>query len=309
MKHNIISFSALLLISFMLSCTSEDLTDLNIELPADVASENLVLKSTRLQPDCDPAWIPLFSEKRTTVGNLVVSNRDSKLEIEFVPGSSYSIREVQLWIGTDPKKVPKNRKNIPIPGKFDYKTSGQSTYTFSIKLSDIYDIPEMLLEGKVICIFAHALLLNKQTSKLFSAWSAGTTFGVKRWGTYSTYVCCHPTGGGGCFPHNAYCGKPIDGINYLQIASSNQKIYADNGEIIGNTYLSDGKIYFNFYQDWMLEDSEANIEIAGLNSLDKQAIAINDFIVERELGNFIIEVPKYNYYQVNLNVQYCTTGN
>lgn len=315
MKAKVLFGMFLIMSSLFWSCID---VFLNSEEEMSPPETNLLAEEYNLKSgyigmsECDPVWIPLFTANETTIGNMVVSNTETKLDIEFVPSTPYIISNVQLWVGTDPNQVPKNRKNIPVPGKFKYKTNDQLKYTFSISLSEIYSIPEMLLEGKAVYIFAHATLTNSLTTDKFPVWSAGKAFNTNRWGTYSTYVCCHPLGGGGCFPHHAYCGEQINGINYFISGSSDkQKIYANNGEIIGNAFFTDEKIYFDFDQDWMFSGETPEVIVTGYTASETTGFDIYSGAPVWDTSEFLYCVPvsDHNLYQIELLVQFCTTEN
>lgn len=285
-----------------------DVVLVNSEKEMETLETNLITEEVNLKSVSLGKQFSLQLKNGESVGIMSLSNNANTLTVKFAENSNYNIKEIQLWIGTDPGEVPSNIKNKPIPGKFPYKLSGKNEYQFEIAEEEI--APEYNLgEGSNLYLFVHANAINKNTGTEESAWSEGEylTNNLQSAISYSTYT---PAGGGGCFPHTAVAGTEISNAYYVYANTSvEQYIIADSDEIIGIIAHNNGTIRFSFYQDWMLEDSEGNIEIAGLNSLHKHSTVINDFMVKRELGDFIIDVPTFNYYRVNLKVQYCTTGN
>ena len=284
------------------------------EMSATV-EENFMLKSacieSEYEPICDPKPIPLLNKQGDMLGTLLVSNSESELQVEFFPEESYSISEVQLWAGSNPLDVPMNKNMIPVPGKFSYKASSMEDYSFLIDLNDIYSIPEMLLEGKPIYLFAHAVMVN-ESGAIESSWSEGKTFGTSRWGTYSEFQCCHPNPPtSGCFQHTANCGTSIEGVFYYDnTIHGEQKIIADVGEVVGTVEYDDGKIYFRLNGDWSISDWYSTpLKYQRFNapgSSESSLIDVEDLLSGGSKG-YYVSVEEANYYLLLLNIQYCTT--
>ncbi|WP_297086375.1 hypothetical protein [uncultured Draconibacterium sp.] len=297
---------ALVLITLVGGCHYEEIFP--------TAPDRVLLKSSpnNFQSICDPVAIPLRSAINKDVGFLLVSNNSTSVNIQFSALNKYSISEVHLWAGTDPEQVPQNKQKIPVPGKFTYKAEGKNIDIFNIKLADIYHIPEMLLEGKAIYLFAHAIFNDNETNESISVWSAGISFNENRWGTYSIFVCCHPFASGGCFAHRAYCGAPINEKNLVQRSLlTAQAIYADNGENIGNVIIRSGNIYFDFKPDWMFSGETPEVHAFGLNTSTESGTLIYSGAPQfqpQEPPYFISIDNNYPYYLIELKVQFCSTN-
>lgn len=304
MKAKILVGMMLVVGSLFWSCQNEEI----LVLP----EETLQLKSGMpgYVPICDPIAYDLIAGQNLVVGKMKVSNNANILNVEFEAKELLKFSEVQLWVGTNINNVPMNKNKIPLPGKFTYKAENLDEYCFSIQLSDIYEIPEMLLEGKPIFLFAHLKVKNINDDEYESAWSDGITLDSQRWGTYSEFSCCHPEGGGGgCFPHIAYGGIEIDGIKYYDnMEKGRQIITADIGEIIGDVENDKGILKFNFDQDWMFTDlASPEVIITGYYSPGEDGIEIYSGAPLSPTPPIFYYCPVsyYNYYKIELNVQYC----
>lgn len=276
-----------------------------------VPDENIQLKSVPGmpgQPGCDPVYIPLIAAQNSNVGYLIVSNDAEVLNVKYDASDSHTISEVHLWAGTEIANVPMNKNKVPVPGKFPYHAAGLDTYSFTINLAEIYKYPEMLLEGKPIYLFAYAVLVNNETGEQEAAWSAGETFGSKRWGMYSEFQCCPPDGNpSGCFPHIANCGSNISGVFYYDNRKAgDQLISADNGEVAGTVKYANGKFYFNFSQSWMFNSSADNpVLINGYFEPDGEKTELYTGGPTLSYGEITVPVSFYRFYELQLMIQYC----
>ncbi len=284
-----------------------------------VAEDNFMLKSGSIAPQVQSysgTGISLVNNNDEQLGNLLVTNTLTDLRIQFTVNEYYSIAEVQLWIGIDPEKVPMNKNQIPIPGKFTYKAKGQSDYVFTTKLTDILQGYGLLFDGtQPIYIFAQAKIKNKITNEEQLTWSEGESHGTSKWGTYFMYYCSLPAGVG-CVPHFGLCGtKMEDGIFYYDNTNEGgeQNIYADteSGPVVGKLKYDDGKIYFLVdVGNWSITDLiKPTVKYQLFNEPGSPAtnlISVNDLEYASE-GWWSIDVPKANYYLIQLNIQNCTT--
>jgi hypothetical protein len=283
----------------------------NDEVLTIVENEQAMLKNgvVGTKKVCSPSYYPLVTKNNREVGQITVSNDGNFLTVEFTSkGSSFS--EVQLWVGTDPLMVPKNRQDIPVPGKFAYKETDNAV--FSIRLSDIFSFtppPGGSYDGEDVFIFAHAEIMvpGPKGDEEISAWSEGTSFGTSRWGTYSTYItCCQPKG---CFPHTASGGNNLyEGVYYYdntEGGGGSQKIHAENGIVAGTVQYASGTITFSFGQEWIFSETQPILVIEGcekpgdtLTPLSAEGLSVNS-------GVYSVSIVEYPYYKIQYNLQVC----
>ncbi|WP_319480528.1 hypothetical protein [uncultured Draconibacterium sp.] len=268
-------------------------------------TEDSYLKSVAIDEQ-----FPLQLKNEEQVGTMKVSNNANSLIVKFAGNSNYEIEEIQLWIGTDPGEVPSNIKNMPVPGKFPYKSSGKNEYMFDISKEEIaldYDFGE----GNDIYLFAHAVVINANTGALESAWSQG--YYLSDMPGYSiSYSIYTPVGGRGCFSHFAFCGEMINETYYYDINKASENIVADNGEIIGTASYIDQNIRFYFDQNWMFSGNTPEVVIIGYKKPGDKAYEVyrgNPLAPYPPIYYYYGPLTKYKYYSIELNVQYCTTGN
>lgn len=271
--------------------------------------ESLILKSVEVEndPNCTPVSYKLIAGKNTLVGELVVSNDEEYLRVEYVATGSDTISKVHLWVGLDATRVPGNRRGIPDFSKFTYKAEGLDEYIFYIKLTDFID-SEVTCEETDLAIFAHAVIVNSDAHKKETARSTGVAFGTSRrgWSPYTT--CCIKTGGGGCFPHTAYGGKTIGGIYYYHnVTGERQNIIADNGEIAGEMEYKDGRIIFYFDQDWMFIETTPVVKIQGFYEPINSGTDLfsGEPTFDNESHLYYVPILYYPFYVIQLNVQNC----
>lgn len=307
MKRISFFLMSVLSLGLFLACQKDEVSE--------EASEMVFVKSSSLELSsiCNPVSYSLVTNNGQ-VGYLELSNNETSIHVKYQANASMRISEVQLWVGVNKYDVPMNRNKVPIPGKFTYKVSEKKNYEFNIELASIYHIPEILLEGKPIYVFAHASLVNKESGKVESAWSEGYTFGTNRWGTYSVFSCCHPAGGAGCFTHKAFGGMKINkDFYYDNIKKGKQNISADVGEIIGSVENDNGNLKFYFNQDWMFTDLiTPEIIITGYYNPDEEGHEIYSgppLSPKPPVYYYYGQISPYNYYKIELQVQYCATRN
>lgn len=292
--------------SFLLSQT-EEISELQIQLQQSAVG----LKSTILEIEsvCEPTWIPLLHKNDLEVGSMIVSNNNTQLYIQILGNDEYEIENVQLWVGNKLSMIPANRNYQPQPGKFPYKLSGLKEYSFLVHQSQIgenYYFPE----GKKLYILAHIEAFEVQSGEKKSVWSVGELLSSKSGATYTEYYPCVPTGGGGCFPHLAFCGQEVNEIFYFDnTLAGTQDIIADNKDTIGTVWYEDGKIVFALSQDWDFYGISPVESIYGYDTKGGASTEIDLGILQSESGNFYVSVPSYSYYVIKLNVQHCTTSN
>ena len=303
MKTKLLIALILLTSNTFWSCQDVVLIDRMEELEAvetEMIQEEMSLKSAEV--------IPLLLKHGEIAGRLIISNTSSTLSVRFIGSTNYDLEEVQLWIGTSPELVPTNKMNKPVPGKFTYRSSGKTEYLFIIPQQEIAPDYDFSTET-TIYLFAHADAKNKQTDEEESAWSEGEYFTdeLNQAVSFSTYI---PTGGGGCFPHLAYCGQKFEGTFYFNINNGDQNMVADNDEIIGTARYIDEEIRFYFYQDWSFSGAEPQIVVTGFNEPGGQGYEIYSgasMAPSPPIYRYYGPLFQYNYYKVELKVQYCTT--
>jgi len=312
MKTKLLIALILLTSNTFWSCQDVVLIDRMEELEAvetEMIQEEMSLKSAPGTPICTPKYIPLLAGQNLNVGNLKISNTNEVLKVKFVNDPYYSVSSAHLWVGTEISQVPMNKNDIPVPGKFPYKDTGDNNFSFEIPLSDI-DNPEELLNNKPVYLFAHAIITNIKTGETESVWSAGETFGSQRWGMYSVYHCCIPDDipGTRCDPYVANCGSKIDNVFfYDNRKGGDQIIMAENGEVAGTVIYKNGKFYFNFTQDWMFTDllSDPILVIHGCYKPNTTETELFSGDPESNQGPDTASVSYYPYYKLELKVQYC----
>lgn len=282
------------------------------EVLALTKNEQVTLKSAAVtaENECLPSVYSLVTQKNRPVGQIIVSNDENFLTVEF-SGNEWSASIVQLWVGADPARVPKTRKYVPVPGRFPYRNAGFTA--FQIPLHELFSLPPGgSYNEKKVYIFAHAEFaeIESEVDGEASAWSEGTSFGTSRWGSYSTYtVCAQPRG---CSPHTALGGDTyIDGIYYYDNTAGGvgaQEIHADNGKTAGTVEYSFGSLSFSFKQEWMFTDllTEPLVKVYGYSEEPGSGPALV-FEGEPTFNQEFITVPvdDYNYYKIELNLQEC----
>ncbi|MCK3684427.1 hypothetical protein [Maribellus sp. YY47] len=253
--------------------------------------------------------IQLLHKNEFPIGTMTLANSGSQLVIEISGNDQYVIEKLQLWVGNKMSEIPVNKIGQPQPGKFPYKSSGLTEYTYLIdqtELGENYDFRK----GEPLFILAHAEAVNIQSGEKKSAWSAGEPLNSRNDVTYTEYYPSIPTGGGGCFPHLAFCGQEVSGEFYFDnTQEESQDIIADNEEIIGTVWYNSDQIFFSFSQDWSLYGESPVESIYGCNSPGGTLTELPLTTVHQVNGNLYIDVPYFLYYVINLNVQYCTTTN
>ncbi|HYQ56467.1 MAG TPA: hypothetical protein VEP89_03890 [Draconibacterium sp.] len=308
MKAKVLLGMLLLITTLNWSCI--DLVLVNSEDEMVTVENNIVLEESSLKSGGVGKTFSLQLKDKKSVGTMTLGNNSTTLSVMFNGNPEYELREVHLWVGTNPNEVPANKQNKPVPGWFTYKSSGENDYQFEIKQEEIgpgYDLDS----GSEIYLFVHANVMNKNTGKEESAWSEGEYLSdnLQLAISYSTYT---PIGGGGCFPHLAFCGEMIDGTYYYDITKKIGNIVADNGEVIGTASYLDKEIRFDFDQDWMFSDDTPRVVIRGYNKPGGKAFEVysgNPLAPSPPMYYYYGPLTKYKYYSIELNVQYCTTDN
>ncbi|WP_372648625.1 hypothetical protein [Draconibacterium sp.] len=308
MKAKVLFGIFVLTSTFLGGCIDVDLINSKEEMES--VETSFISEYSYLKNGVIEEQISLQLKNKEQVGTMRVSNDANTLTVKITGNSDFNIEEVQLWVGTDTGEVPSNIKNRPIPGKFPYKLSGQTEYQFNISKEEIaldYDFGE----GTELYLFAHAVVINANTGYMESAWSKGDNLPDTPDDaiSYSTYT---PVGGGGCFPHLAFCGEMINGTYYYDINKEIENMVADNGEIIGTVSYIDQQIRFYFYQAWMFSGNTPEVVITGYNKPGGKAFEVysgSPLAPYPPMYYYYGPLTKYNYYEVELNVQYCTTDN
>ncbi|MDX8340074.1 hypothetical protein SLH46_12810 [Draconibacterium sp. IB214405] len=308
MKAKLLFGMFIIMSTIFWSCMDVDLV--NPKEETNSLETNLIASETNLKSGSAEKQISLQLKNEKSSGTVTISNTSTTLTVKFKGNSTYDLEEVQLWVGTTPDAVPSNSQNIPTPGRFPYKSAGKTEYQFTISQNEItpgYDFEE----GGNIYLFAHASAVNKSTGTKESAWSTGEYISDKPnfAASYSTYT---PVGGGGCFPHVAFCGLLIENTYYYDINNESESIVADNGQIIGTASYIDQNIRFYFDQDWMFSDNTTLVVIKGYQKPGGKAFEVysgKPLAPSPPMFYYYGPLTKYNYYSVELNVQYCTTDN
>lgn len=270
------------------------------------------LKSAEILPGsmCEPSWIPLSHKDQLEVGAMILSNSQSQLYIELKGNDQFEIENIQLWAGNKLSLLPANRNGQPLPGQFPYKMAGLNSYHLVTDQNTIG--PNYYFqEGKKLYIVAHAEAIDKQSGEKKSAWSSGQLLNTKNGASYTEYYPCIPTGGGGCFPHLAFCGPESNGSYYFDntLEETTQHITADNEELIGSVRYEKGKIIFNFSQDWSFFGNTPIASLFGCDTPGGELTELAPGALEQTYGDFYITAAYHPYYVIQLNVQYCTTSN
>ncbi|MFV0591207.1 MAG: hypothetical protein ACK5M7_07465 [Draconibacterium sp.] len=256
---------------------------------------------------CEPVMIPLQHKQNLEVGLLTISNTNTKLTIHIAGNNQFIIEKVQLWVGNSLSAAPLNKNMQPLPGRFPFKSSGENDYTFVIDQEQI--APNYVIQnGAKIFILAHIEAIDMQTGEKKSAWSDGQLLNTKSEPTYSEFYLCTPTGGGGCFPHVAFCGTNINGTFYLENNTNEKEITADNQELAGYVRYEEGKIIFTLLQDWSFYGENPVESISGYSTPGGTSTELDLGPLVPDFDRFYVNVPGYSYYVVRLNIQYCTTG-
>lgn len=286
------------------------------ELPQS-PENGLKLKSgiVPISPNCTPVTYDLYVGRVKKVGQLIVSNNNEYLQVEYKADDPYLITKVHLWVGVTSLQVPKNSKGVPVPNRFKYQASGLDCYFFQIRLSDIYSLnPEVAFEERTLYIFAQAEVDNLETPEIEkeTAWSDGANFSKGR-GTFSNYkTCAGITGGGGCFQHDAFGGdNSINGLYYFDINNGTQKIHTDIGDNAGEIIYDSGKLIISFQQNWMLKSysdgRKTQVKIQGYNNIPTSLPTTYNTYVGDQLE--ISVSGEYAYFIIFLDLQQCYTTN
>lgn len=308
MKAKVLFGIFVLIGTFLSSCL--DVVLVNPKEEIEFVETGFLTEEAYLKSGVIEEQIALQLKNEEQVGTMTVSNNASTLTVKIAGNSDYYLEELQLWVGTDPAEVPSNINNRPIPGKFPFKSSGKNEYEFNIQKEEIA-LNYNFEEGNAIYLFAHAVVMNTNTGNQESAWSAGDyladtpNYAI----SYSTYTL---VGGGGCYPHLAFCGEMINGTYYYDINNESENMFADNGEIIGTVSYVDQNIRFYFDQDWMFSGNTPEIVVIGYNKPGGKAFEVyrgEPLAPYPPLYYYYGPLTKYSYYTVELNVQYCTTEN
>ncbi|RIJ47208.1 hypothetical protein D1614_15740 [Maribellus luteus] len=316
MKTILLITTLVVLLSCFTSCNYDSyLLPQNEELLASsemLQTNETGLKSAEILPGsmCEPVWIPLLHKDQLEVGAMILSNSQSQLFIELKGNDQFEIESIQLWAGNKFSLLPANKNDQPLPGQFPYKMAKQDAYHLIIDQNMIgpnYYFPE----GKKLYIIAHAEAIDKQTGEKKSAWSCGQLLNTKSGASYTEYYPCIPTGGGGCFPHLAFCGPESNGNYYFDntLEENTQHITADNEELIGSVRYEEGKIIFNFSQDWSFFGNTPIASLFGCDTPGGELTELESGPLEQLYDDFYITSAYYPYYVIQLNVQYCTTSN
>lgn len=121
------------------------------------AAFGLVAAVSLSAEECEPCGpYPLIADQDLEVGTLSVFNdADGNLLVEFKLADDGVLMETQLHVALSIDGIPSNRRNVPIPGQFAYKTyheSGVNEFTYVIPSEEL---PELDL-GASYWIAAHA---------------------------------------------------------------------------------------------------------------------------------------------------------
>lgn len=274
-----------------------------------VNSESPQLKSgiPGSSSECEDETYMMLTRNNSSLGSLTVNNDNSSLKVCVASNDYISFEEVQIWVGTDYNEVPTNKANIPIPGKFTFKKSGQQVYSFDISENEISD-SFSFSDGTSLYLFVHAKAKNLTTGDTESVWSEGILYNSKNGACYSTYNLCIPTNGGGCFPHTAYCGSSINGSYFIDAQAGAQNIYSEEESTIGTISYQEDQLVFDFIQDWFFADINPFITLQGCILPGEQPVNLTMVDPVKNYGSFIVPVQEYPYYIVDINVQNCYAG-
>jgi hypothetical protein len=280
------------------------------EIPELSGNDQVMLKSAAVtaENECPPAVYALVTQKNKQPGQMIVSNDENVLTIEFA-GNEWPLNGVQLWVGSDPSMVPKNKQNIPVPGKFPFRDSGLTT--FQIPLSGLISLPPGgSYDGKMVYIFALAEFAGSKGDGENPAWSEGVPFGTARWGSYSVYTVCARQKG--CTPHTALGGDMFfNGNSYYDNALGGaQPIRTGDEKIAGTVEYDNNTLSFAFNQEWMFTDllPAPSLIISGYADFSGSEDPVIVFTGEPTFYQELIyvgDIPFFNYYKIELKLQEC----
>ncbi len=270
---------------------------------------DFLLKSANVEnftPNCASSSFTLFAGQTINVGNLLVSNDDDYLKVEYQVNEGYQISEVHLWVGANPNDVPKSRgKNpSPVPGQFPYKLINAGKYVFYIPLNNLLGTD---ICSKQLYIYAHAVVGNE------TAWSEGTAFGGSRWGWFSTYtVCCDERIPQGdeyvCIDETGFGGSTAGGgsawwFYFDTQGDSNQPIYAGQKMTDGTVTFANGTFTINL-GSWELQDVVEPVKVQGYNTLPRSRPAAGQFKTYKG-KDLVFSVNGWRFYVIHLDIKKC----
>jgi hypothetical protein len=295
--------TALLIIgSLFWSCKNDEVPELPENNRTMLKNGEIVAKTV-----CVPSYFSLLARNGLKAGDLIVSNDDYNLTINTSANSSISA--IQLWVGTDPSNVAKNDKNIPVPARFNYQSSGNDE--INISLGSLFPPPPPggTYDGKTVYIFAHAVIrgsVQKEVDK-YSAISEDKSHGISQVDLISTYtVCCQPQG---CFPYGAFGGNIFtDGYYYYdntENGGGSQDIHAENGEIAGTVQYASGILSFSFGGDWGFSGTQPSVTIEGFSEPGVSPSSLFSGEPDSESGIYSVPISPYPFFKIQFNLQKC----
>lgn len=316
MKSKILIGVVLIMGSCFWSCESDHILPNDItEMQADLNSENVGLKSGTIGGigATDAYEIPV-QHKDIEVGTMFVMNSFDFLIVRFTGNMNYNLELVQLWVGTDPEELPSNSINKPTPGKFPMINSGTNNFIFLVPKNQISN-DFQFDGGDKLFLVAHIETSNIQTGERISAWSEGAIFSPKSSATISEYNPSLPKVGGGCYPFIANCGSLENNSFYFNTNHGIQSILVSTGkntyQEIGSLYFDSGNFIFSFDEGWMLTDLLTptviitGYDVAGINAQEVYAGPPTEPEESTNYNYYYGPVDGYNYYTVELKVQFC----
>jgi hypothetical protein len=172
-------------------------------------------------PSIDIFSAILYAGQTIDSGSVSVGNDAGYLTIHITTKVGWHLTESHVAVATRLEDIPQTKKDIPIPGKFYYKTVHDP-----IQTEYIYIVPlDMYSPGTLLYIAVHAelVLLDSEGNVIQaeSGWVDGIEFEGDNWATYFNYTVqeCVNTGGIGVRNSIIYFNNAPNGQNYLTSVS------------------------------------------------------------------------------------------
>lgn len=281
----------------------------------DELLQNAELKVAVIDDECEPYMeYEILAGQHTNVGKLVVSNDETTLTIEYVFNDPALVKEVHLWVGTEPYP-----EDIPFgPGQFPYKDDVAPIQTkWEIPLASIFGDEADPCNVQVY-ILAHAALTNGET-----AWSKGPATG-NNWSMYSLYtICCNPpTQNPGC----EWIGETAWGAGKRYVTRGNWATYTSYQssapvKLLAGQTLEAGWINFSAVVDgyvtitielnegWRLKTVEDVIvkdavKVQGYTSTPPAANPAPGLFTTYKDNKLEFKVPYFKFYGIHLDVEW-----
>lgn len=182
----------------------------------------------------NPAICDLIGGQYIYTGQVLYSNDEENLYVQYVTTGEWYLTDLHLYVGTV-DGLPATKKGIPIPGQFPYKAENPGNnltiYTFIIPLNELESN-----EGGCYTIAAHAVVYN-DAGENETAWSKcefNPLIILKSFITKSD--------DGGTF-WAVSDGDPFSSVGWCKIMGTNIFDGDATYNLISNSYTDPGMIY------------------------------------------------------------------